>query len=288
MLTVLMGTVYPLLIEGLGLGKLSVGAPYFNAVFIPLMVPMLLIMGVGIHLKWNKDTGRTVFKKLNKIVLFSLIFPMILLSLTAPEMNYSALMGLILATWVTVSTLIAAYQKIKERGLGNVSQAYWGMLFAHCGVAVSVIGVAISTAYGIQDDVQMSPGKSINLSGYNIEFVNQSPLNGPNYKGTTTEFKITHAGHSKIIHPEKRLYTVGQMPMTESAIDVTPFRDIYVALGEPISADSWSVRVYYKPFVRWIWAGGFIILAGGFLALTDRRYYRKKQESALAVQELRV
>lgn len=282
MLTVLMGTVYPLLIEGLGLGKLSVGAPYFNAVFVPLMIPMLLIMGFGIHLRWNMDSWSSVFRKLNKIIIFSLCFPVLLLLTTASKIDYSALMGLILATWVSASTLYAAYNKIKERGFLNVGQAYWGMILAHCGVAVSVIGIAISTAYGVQDDVQLAPGKSIDLVGYTIDFIKQSALNGPNYTGTTTEFKISHAGRSKIIYPEKRLYTIGQMPMTESAIDVTPFRDIYVALGEPLNDKAWSVRVYYKPLVRWIWAGGFIILAGGFLALTDRRYYQRKQRAAAA------
>lgn len=121
------------------------------------------------------------------------------------------------------------------------------------------------------------------MVGYSIEFVNQKPLDGPNYKGTQAQFNITHHGQAKLIYPEKRLYTIGQMAMTESAIDVTPFRDIYVALGEPLNGDSWSVRLYYKPFVRWIWAGGFMILAGGFFALTDRRYYQKRQTAGASV-----
>lgn len=116
----------------------------------------------------------------------------------------------------------------------------------------------------------------------------QEPLSGPNYKGTKAQFKINYQGKTKMIYPEKRLYTIGQMPMTESAIDVTPFRDIYIALGEPLTNDSWSVRLYYKPLIRWIWAGGFMILAGGFFALTDRRYYRKRQSVAVGVQELKV
>lgn len=288
MLTVLMGTVYPLLIEGLGLGKLSVGAPYFNAVFVPLMIPMLILMGIGIHLRWNSDSWTSVFKKLNFIALASMVFPVILLWITTDAFNGSALLGLMLASWVILSTLSAVYKRIRERGLMEVGQAYWGMVIAHCGVAASVIGIAVSTAYGIQDDVQMAPGKKIDLAGYQIEFISQAPLNGPNYKGTRTQFEISHQGKSKLIYPEKRVYTIGQMAMTESAIDVTPFRDIYVALGEPLTTDSWSVRVYYKPFVRWIWAGGFMILAGGFFALTDRRYYRKKQAVAVCGKELKV
>ncbi|CEG56367.1 heme lyase CcmF/NrfE family subunit [Legionella fallonii] len=286
MLTVLMGTVYPLLVDGLGLGKLSVGAPYFNAVFVPLMIPMLLLMGIGVHLKWNKDSLSAVFKKLGSTAVLSLLLPIALLISTAKEFNYSAFIGLMLATWVILSTFQAAYKRIKDRGLADVGQAYWGMVIAHCGVAASVIGIAVSTAYGVQDDVKLAPGNSVDLAGYNIEFISQEPLNGPNYQGTRTQFKVRYGDKSKLIYPEKRLYTIGQMAMTESAIDVTPFRDIYVALGEPLTDSSWSVRLYYKPFVRWIWAGGFLILAGGFFALTDRRYYQKRKVAVTCTQEL--
>lgn len=288
MLTVLMGTVYPLFIEGLGLGKLSVGAPYFNAVFVPLMIPMLLLMGVGIHLRWNSDNWKEVFKKLNKIALLSLIVPIIILIFTSTQFSSSALIGMMLATWVILSTINAVLKRIKDRGISGVGQAYWGMVIAHCGVAATVIGIAVSTAYGVQDDVQMAPGKKLNLVGYTIEFISQAPIIGPNYKGTRAEFKISHEEKSRFIYPEKRIYTIGQMAMTESAIDVTPFRDIYVALGEPLNQGSWSVRVYYKPFVRWIWAGGFMILAGGFFALTDRRYYQKRLAMKECNLELKV
>lgn len=287
MLTVLMGTVYPLLIEGLGLGKLSVGAPYFNSVFVPLMVPLLLLMGIGIHLRWNSDHWRSVLKKLWKTVLLSFLFPLVLLLTTARQFNVSAFVGLSLAFWVILSTLHAAYRRIYDRGLYQVGQAFWGMILAHLGVATTVIGIAVSTAYGVQDDVQMEPGKKVMILGYSIEFMHQEPLIGPNYKGTKAQFKISYHGKTKLIYPEKRLYTVGQMAMTESAIDVTPFRDIYVALGEPLTNSSWSVRLYYKPLIRWIWAGGFMILAGGFFALTDRRYYQKRRSAVMSAQELK-
>ncbi|MBI2785132.1 MAG: heme lyase CcmF/NrfE family subunit [Legionella longbeachae] len=276
MLTVLMGTVYPLLVDGLGLGKLSVGAPYFNSVFVPLMIPMLILMGFGIHLRWNSDNWRIILKKLWVLAVFSILIAFVLLFATAKEFNGSAFLGLVLAFWVILSTVQATFKRIYDRGLYHVGQAYWGMIIAHLGVAATVIGIAVSTAYGVQDDVQMEVGKKVALLGYSIEFVHQEPLSGPNYKGTKAEFKIDYRDKSKLIYPEKRIYTIGQMPMTESAIDVTPFRDIYVALGEPLRANSWSVRIYYKPLIRWIWAGGFMILLGGFLALTDRRYYKKK------------
>lgn len=285
MLTVLMGTVYPLLVEGLGLGKLSVGAPYFNSVFVPLMIPMLLLMGVGVHLKWNADNWRIVLKKLWVTATLSILLPFVILIATQ-KFNTSAFMGLCLAFWVVLSTLQAAYKRVNERGFFYVGQAYWGMVLAHLGVAATVLGIAVSTAYGVQDDVQMEPGKKIDLLGYSIEFVHQEPLSGPNYKGTRAEFKISYNDKSRFIYPEKRLYTLGQMAMTESAIDVTPFRDIYVALGEPLTNNSWSVRLYYKPLIRWIWLGGFMILAGGFLALTDKRYYQRQRTVAVSAQEI--
>lgn len=276
MLTVLMGTVYPLFIDGLGLGKLSVGAPYFNAVFVPLMVPLLLLMGLGVHLKWQRDQWLRLLKKLNAVALMSVFLPAVLLFYTAPHFSYSAFLGLVLAFWIILSTFYLVYNRVNERGIGSIGQAFLGMVVAHCGVAVTVLGIAVSTNYGIQDDVAMAPGNKVALAGFVITFMNQSPLNGPNYHGTRAQFSIVHQSASRLIYPEKRIYNVGQMAMTESAIDVTPFRDIYVALGEPLQDKSWSVRVYYKPLVRWIWGGGFMILAGGFLALTDRRYYRKR------------
>lgn len=276
MLTVLMGTLYPLFIDALGLGKLSVGAPYFNTVFVPLMMPLLLLMGLGLHLRWGQDKGWSVFRNLAIVAVLSFCLPLIFLGKSLLPLNFSLLAGLMLACWVLLTTMQALIQKIQERGFRRINQAWWGMALAHIGVAVSVIGVAVSTGYGVQDDLQMQPGSRTLLAGYEIVFKAITALEGPNYTGTGTAFAVTRNGHKKMIYPEKRLYNVGQMAMTESAIDVTPFRDIYIALGEDLGDDNWSVRLYYKPLVRWIWAGGFLMLAGGCLALLDRRYYRKK------------
>ena len=274
MLTVLMGTVYPLLIDGLGLGKLSVGAPYFNAVFVPLMIPFLLLMGLGVNLNWQRNDWRQVLLRLLPVLLISLLLPWLLLQCLTQEVKPWALLGLILATWVIAGTLLLVFLRLKQRGISGLGQAFLGMIIAHCGVAVTVIGIAISTAYGIQDDVKLSPGNHAELAGWRVDFVGEEPLHGPNYHGTRAEMRITKGAETHNIYPEKRLYDVAQMAMTDSAIDVSPFRDIYIALGEPLDDSSWSVRLYFKPFVRWIWAGGFMILLGGFLALTDRRYAR--------------
>ena len=276
MLTVLMGTVYPLLIDGLGLGKLSVGAPYFNAVFIPLMIPLLLLMGLGVHLRWKKDSLTRVLSELGWVAIASLGLPVLLLIFLAKGINGSVLLGLVLAFWVILSTCKALLNRIKQRGLAGVGQAFCGMMIAHIGVAVSVIGIAVSSGYGVQDDIKMAPGTVAMLAGYRIEFVNEAALTGANYHGSRVTFLISGSSRQAVIYPEKRIYEVGRMAMTESAIDVTPFRDIYVALGEPLDETAWSVRLYYKPFVRWIWWGGFLIVAGGLLALLDRRYYSRE------------
>ncbi len=273
MLTVLMGTVYPLLIDGLGLGKLSVGAPYFNAVFIPLMIPFLLLMGLGIHLKWQKDDIKATLVDLNWVMVLSVLLPCLFIVFFAHQIKGSVLLGLILAFWILLSTLKALAYRVHQRGIKAVGRAFWGMVMAHAGIAVVVIGIAVSSGYGIEDDLKMAPGSRTLLAGYHVSFVSEAALVGPNYQGSRAHFQINHKTN---IYPEKRIYDVGKMAMTESAIDVTLFRDLYIALGEPLGEDAWSVRLYYKPCIRFIWGGGFMIFLGGFLALIDRRYYGRK------------
>lgn len=284
-LTVLLGTVYPLLIEGLGLGKLSVGAPYFNTVFVPLSLPVLFLMGLGVHLKWQSDQLLALWKRLNATVFVCLTAPAMLIYLCTSHFDSQAYIGLVMAFWIVLTSLKALQMKVQQRSFYDIGQAWWGMMVAHLGVAVSVIGIAISTGYGVSDDVRLAPGDSATLAGYAFKFVDQKDIEGPNYTGTQAAFRISSGDQMRIIFPEKRIYNIGKMAMTESAIDVNPFRDIYVALGEPLDGQSWSVRIYFKPLVRWIWAGGFLILAGGFLALTDRRYYLRSK-SRIEPQEV--
>lgn len=288
MATVLMGTVYPLVIDGLGLGKLSVGAPYFNTVFVPLMIPLFVLMGLGVHLKWHKDTLKRVLTRLRGVALLSVVLPFGLLFAYSKPMNPSVLLGLMLALWIIFTTAKAVFMKMKSRGLLHINQAFWGMVIAHSGVAMTVIGIAISTGYGIQQDVRLAPGEHLDFAGFHIQFVNETNVVGANYHGAQARFNIVSKHRDVTIYPEKRIYNVGQMAMTESAIDVTPFRDVYVALGEPLDDHAWSVRLYYKPFIRWIWGGGFMILLGGLVALLDHRYYRKRNIQSTSLSEVGV
>ncbi|MDP3704406.1 MAG: heme lyase CcmF/NrfE family subunit [Legionellaceae bacterium] len=276
MLTVLMGTVYPLLIDGLGLGKLSVGAPYFNTMFVALMIPLLLLMGFGVHVRWQKDFFSELLVKLGWVIVLSAGLPLVLLVSYVKTITPTVYVGFALACWIILSTVNALCQRVKQRGLSGLSQSYCGMVTAHIGVAVTVLGMTMSSGYGVQEDVKMVPGEQVMMAGFQITFVNEVNLVGPNYHGSKATFTIHRGHHNAVIYPEKRIYDIAHMPMTESAIDVTPFRDIYVALGEPLDDKAWSVRLFYKPLVRWIWGGGFLILLGGVLALLDRRYYTRR------------
>ena len=275
MLTILLGTVYPLLIDGLGLGKLSVGAPYFNSVFIPIMIPVCLLMGFGIHIQWRRDTLKRFFLFFSPTIFLSVLLPILLLIFFGVETNFYTVLGLVLAAWIIFSTIQFVIIKIKKQGVRHVSRSSWGMVLSHLGVAVTAIGITVSSGYGVQKDLKMIPGERETLAGYLITFNSLESLKGPNYHGVRTRFLIRRGQYEKAIYPEKRIYDVGRMAMTESAIDVNPFRDLYIALGEPLDGQAWSVRIYYKPFVRWIWAGGFFMLLGGFIALSDRRYSKR-------------
>ena len=279
MLTVLLGTLYPLLIDGLGLGKLSVGAPYFNAVFIPMMIPVCMMMGFGIHLKWQRDVFRRLLNELWPMIFFSFCMPCIGLWMLTGRVDYHALLGLVLGAWITFSTAQFLLIRIRQRASLFIGQGIYGMALAHIGVAVTAIGIAVSSGYGESQDIKMAPGEETHLSQYTVRFLGESALKGPNYHGVRATFAVCDGSSLHQIHPEKRIYDVGQMAMTDAAIDVSPFRDIYISLGEPLGKTAWSVRVYYKPFIRWIWAGGFLMLFGGILAMTDRRYYRRGAHS---------
>lgn len=260
MATILLGTVYPLIIDIFGLGKLSVGAPYFNTVLKPLIVPLLFLMGFGVHCKWNKDLFLNIFRKLWKILLLSALAAVTLMLLFAESFNIFAAIGLMLAFWIILSTW---------KAINKLKLSLLPMLFAHWGVALIAIGITISSSYELERDFNLSPGEKVEVAGYTITWLAENNLKGPNYHGIKATFAITAKDYYKQIYPEKRIYNVGSMAMTESAIDASIWRDIYIALGEPLNKKAWSVRIYYKPFVRWIWGGGFLIFLGAVCGLTS-------------------
>lgn len=261
MVTVLLGTLYPLLIEGLGLGKLSVGAPYFNTVFVPLMLPLFGLMGIGLNLSWRKDHLKSMWRRLRWIFLFVLLS-----AIMAYRADLTTALGIAFSLWIVLTTLqYARATRLKTLGA-------WSVVTSHLGVAVTAIGITCSTGLGEQLDASFVSGQTISFAGHAFQLLGESSIVGPNYHGTRADFLVDHVH----LYPEKRVYDVGQIVMTDAAIDVNPLRDIYIALGEPLDHQGWSVRLYDKPLVRWIWAGGFLMCLGGGLALC--RCVRKKSD----------
>jgi len=272
MITVLLGTLYPLLIQALGLGKLSVGAPYFNTVFVPLIAPLIFLMGIGPHCLWQSMQPTHLFKRLRYVFFLSLTLGIILPWLFTDEVQGYVVLGLSLALWIFLTTLQDLLRRIRAGRISQLTRSQCAMLIAHLGVAVCVVGITLSCAYSIERNVRMAPGDEIILGPYQFEFQRTKAIKGPNYTGVAALFKVTENGKSvSTLQAEKKFYTVKRMTMTDAAIDASVFRDLYIALGAPIDKNSWAVRLYYKPFVRWIWFGGLLMLLGGLLAMRRRK-----------------
>ena len=277
--SVLLGTLYPLALDALGLGKISVGPPYFETVFVPLMVPALLLIGVGPIAKWKSASLPDLFTRLKWAAGASLVVALVL-PFTLGHWTWGVSMGLLLAAWIAFTTLAALVHRLRSAAGANLraklrasSLSYYGMLVAHLGVAVFVVGVTMVRGYGSEKDVRMEPGETVELAGYVFRFGGAVEIEGPNYTAARGTIEVTRDGKAvATMHPEKRVYTVQQMPMTEAAIDTGLTRDLYVAMGEAVSPKAWIIRVWVKPYVDWIWGGCVIMALGGLLAAADRRY----------------
>jgi cytochrome c-type biogenesis protein CcmF len=268
MLSVLLGTLYPLILDTLNLGKISVGAPYFNAVFVPIMVPAVLALALIPFFRWKKDN----FERLVSVLRFEWISVLIIILVARATIidNYYVLLALGLFAWVTVHAFSLLIRKVQNKS--KISLAFLGMLVAHIGIGVFVLGATITTQFGIEKDLKMSLGESQNIAGYDFVFNGVSRHENNNYKGFKGDLTVLKNNKEVVrLYPEKRYYQTG-MPMTEAAIDPSISRDLYVALGESLGGGAWSVRIYYKPMVRWIWLGGIMIAFGALLATLDRRY----------------
>lgn len=277
MATILIGTLYPLIVQALDLGKLSVGAPYFNAVFFPLMLPLLFLMGVGPHCSWQSMSLGQLVKRLRITLLASILIAVAALLLFTNTIQWQVMVGFIAAIWVIATTAQYFFRQYRKLNSFKLTRAQYGMMVAHIGVAVTVIGIAFSTTYNIERNVRMAPGDTVAVGPYQFTFTNTREISGANYHGIAGTFNVMKDNHEiATMTPEKRIYTVQQMAMTDAAIDAGVFRDLYIALGEPLKGEAWGVRLYYKPFVRWIWAGGLFILLGGILAACDRHYWVRK------------
>jgi cytochrome c-type biogenesis protein CcmF len=293
--TVLLGTLYPLLIDALGVGKISVGPPYFNAVFVPVMAPILFLMAIGPFARWKEASIPEILRTLRWAFVASLIIA-ITLPLFYGEWSALTALGLLLAAWITLSGILNFVARVQGTRAGQSflsaafkqPRSFIGMHVAHFGIAVFVVGVTMVSSFEEEKDVKMAKGETVDVAGYSFTFNGVKAVEGPNYVAAQGEFDLAVDGKFiRKMNPEKRNYHSSSMPMTEAAIDASILRDVYVSLGEPIDRDNpegeWAVRVYYKPFVDWIWGGCVLMSLGGLLAMFDRRYRVKSRASATVI-----
>ena len=283
--SVLLGTLYPLFLDALDLGKISVGPPYFDSVFVPLMTPALFLMGIGPMARWKEASLPDLLVRVKWAFAVS-VASALLLPLTMGKWSPMISFGLLLAFWILTTAVVnlrlrlAAVSGDLWSRLSSQPRSYYGMLLAHCGVAVFIIGVTLVKGYETERDVRMAIGDTVAVGGYTFRFEGVENTTGPNYRAARGNVTVLQGEQTvRVMHPEKRIYNAQNMPMTEAAISTGLFGDLYVSLGEPVSDGAWSVRVYRKPFVTWIWGGCIIMALGGFLALSDRRYRRLARQA---------
>ena len=277
--SVMLGTLYPLFLDSLGMGKISVGPPYFDAVFAPLMAVGVFLLGVGPFARWKEASLAVLAKQLWPWLLVSVaigvFIPLALGKWSAPVMA-----GIGLGVWAVLSTFAFLVTRVRETsGVGvltklrTLPRSTWGMLFAHFGIGIFVLGVSFVRTYEVTSEMRMQVGETTTVGGYAFRFLGVEGVTGPNYESSRGTLEVTKNGKIlTTLHPEKRMYTVQKMPTTEAAIDTSIWRDLFVALGEPVGNDEWVVRIQHRPLIVWIWAGCLIMAFGGLLAATDRRY----------------
>lgn len=275
---VLIGTLLPLVHKQLGLGSISIGAPFFDQMFLIICTPFAFLLGIGPLVKWRRDQ----FSAIRTPVVISVVL-MAILGFALPyflqnKLTVSAVLGVMMVVIIVLLALYELHQRATHRsgfwgGLTKLSRSHWGMVLAHLGVAMTIWGIAFSQNYSIERDVRMNVGDSVDISGYQFQFKGIEDANGQNYLGGKAQVEVTKNGqYETTLFAEKRFYKVSKMTMTEAAIDWGFTRDLYVALGESLGDGSWALRLYYKPFIRWIWLGAVFMALGGLLCMFDRRY----------------
>ncbi len=294
--SVFLGTLYPLFMDALGFGKLSVGPPYFNTVFVPLMVPMVMMMGLGPVARWKQASLPDIWQRVRWALASSMVIAL-LLPLVLGKWTPLIALGLLLAAWIITTSLLDLRKRMGKEGTlwqrcKTPSRSYYGMQLAHIGIAVFIIGVTMVKGYETERDVRMDVGDTVEAGGYVFRFDGVSEQEGPNYVASQGRVSVLKDGQLVTeLHPEKRQYNASGMPMTEAAIRTGLLRDLYVSLGEPIpDSSAWAVRVYIKPFVDWIWFGCLLMALGGVVAISDRRYRihaRKAQTVAAGGEQLK-
>ena len=286
--TVFLGTLYPLFVDFIGGGKLSVGAPYFNKLFVPIFAVLVAVMGVGMVSRWKDTKVEHLIKELWVAALLSTVLALLFPFMFNGEFSAPVFLGMWMSFWLIAVTFKdmwgkSASKQGRLKGLSKLSRSYVGMVFGHLGIAASIIGICLVSNYEEERDLRLAPGDSVVVAGYEFKFDKLTHKIGPNYTADKAIISVWSDGEKiSTLAPEKRIYNAQGSGMTEAAIDPGLFRDLYVAMGEPLGGEAWAIRVHYKPFVRWMWLGALMMAMGGFIAVTDRRYrIRKKQPIAV-------
>jgi cytochrome c-type biogenesis protein CcmF len=276
--SVLLGTLYPLLMDALGVGKISVGPPYFNAVFVPLMLPLALLVGLGPMVRWKRDDARRHLRRLWPLFAGALAIALVWVALAPSPRWWLTAAGLGSGLWIVAATLFMVIDRVRSaRGQGagarRLRPAFLGMCIAHLGFAVSVLGITGVSAWNQETDLRMVSGGSYEYAGYTFRFGEVTRVQGPNYVARRAHVSVLSDGEEvALLTPEKRTYLAQEQPMTDASIDWSLARDVFVALGDAVGEGAWAVRVQVKPFIRLIWLGPLIMAIGGLLAVCDRRY----------------
>jgi len=293
--SVLLGTLYPLFMDALNLGKLSVGPPYFNAVFVPLMAPAMFLIGVGPIARWKQAKLPELATRLRWAFIISLITG-VAVPFFIGGWQWRASLGILLAVWIVLTVSQNIWSRVRI-GAGEISffdrvkapsRGFYGMHLAHIGVAVFVAGITVVTGYQTEKDVRMNIGETVTAGGYEFRLDNLAQVRGPNYDAVRADMQVTKNGaFVTMLHPEKRAFTAAQNVTSETAIDRSIFRDLYVSLGDQAEGGGWTVRVYHKPLVNWIWLGALTMAIGGAFAITDKRYALQAQKERDAQKGMR-
>jgi cytochrome c-type biogenesis protein CcmF len=276
---VLLGTIYPIIYEAMTDGKkISVGPPYFNTIFVPLMVTLFIFMAFSPSSRWRTTPLDKLLGKEWIVLLVSMIASAVIVGLFSFTFDIITVLIVGIAFWIVINLVRNLWHQIANKvsklpALFRLSPSWWGMWIAHLGMAATIIGIVVTVELSEEKDLRMAPGDQVDMSGYTFHFDGVERVQGPNYVADRGTIRITRDAKAIVtLHPEKRRYLSGGSIMTEADIDPSVFRDLYVALGEPIGNEAWAVRLHYKPFVRWIWSGGMLVALGGFVTLGDRRY----------------
>ncbi|MFT4676838.1 MAG: cytochrome c-type biogenesis protein CcmF [Patiriisocius sp.] len=285
---VLLGTIYPLIYEAMKDGaKISVGPPYFNKVFVPIVLLLFIAMAISPKSRWKTTPKSRLFNEQLLPLGMSVLIVSLLNVLFASSFEWVVVGTNVIAMWIFFSLVIDWWGKVANKqnriaALFKQTPSYYGMMLGHLGIAVALVGVAVTIYFSEEKDVRLEAGESVTLSGYEFTLVQMNQIQGPNYVADQGEIRVQKDNETIVtLYPEKRLYKASGSVMTEADMDAGLFRDLYVALGEPVDTNAWAVRVHYKPFVRWIWFGGMFIALGGFMTIADRRYRSARQRSAV-------